>query len=167
MRRSKGPDSRHMDAVLIAAPDSCRSDHSLSVCCSRLHSPRPPGARQGTQGLDTGSFLQAGFLSVSRTSSLSPQERSGGVGQYYRDTDTRAFYCVFFRLVRVEISFALKGIDLQAIHSREVPDCYSFQNTASVFVAQQPLSVLFPMAFVEEDEHLSVQTLEAAMPEQL
>ncbi|XP_031231621.1 mucolipin-2 isoform X2 [Mastomys coucha] len=34
----------------------------------------------------------------------------------------------FYRLVRVDISFALKGIDLQAVHSREVPDCYLFQN---------------------------------------
>lgn len=40
----------------------------------------------------------------------------------------------FYRLVRVDISFALKGIDLQAVHSREVPDCYLFQNKASVFV---------------------------------
>ncbi|ERE86693.1 mucolipin-2 [Cricetulus griseus] len=71
-------------------------------------------------------------------------------------TQAPFFRLDFYRLVRVEISFALKGIDLQAIHSREVPDCYSFQNTASVFVAQQPLSVLFPMAFVEEDEHLSI-----------
>nr|XP_021508823.1 mucolipin-2 [Meriones unguiculatus] len=35
----------------------------------------------------------------------------------------------FYRLVQVDLSFALKGIDLQAIHSREVPDCYIFQNT--------------------------------------
>ncbi|OBS63831.1 hypothetical protein A6R68_07630, partial [Neotoma lepida] len=35
-------------------------------------------------------------------------------------------------LVQVDISFTLKGIDLQAIHSREVPDCYSFHNTASI-----------------------------------
>ncbi|XP_055470331.1 mucolipin-2 isoform X2 [Psammomys obesus] len=35
----------------------------------------------------------------------------------------------FYRLVQVDISFALKGIDLQAIHSREIPDCYIFQNT--------------------------------------
>ncbi|KAB1269094.1 Mucolipin-2 [Camelus dromedarius] len=33
-------------------------------------------------------------------------------------------------LLQVEISFQLKGIDLQTIHSRELPDCYVFQNTA-------------------------------------
>ncbi|XP_027251716.1 mucolipin-2 isoform X2 [Cricetulus griseus] len=44
-------------------------------------------------------------------------------------TQAPFFRLDFYRLVRVEISFALKGIDLQAIHSREVPDCYSFQNT--------------------------------------
>ncbi|KAL1772135.1 mucolipin-2 isoform X2 [Sigmodon hispidus] len=41
---------------------------------------------------------------------------------------TSFFRLDFYRLVQVDISFALKGIDLQAIHSREVPDCYSFQN---------------------------------------
>ncbi|XP_055979378.1 mucolipin-2 isoform X2 [Sorex fumeus] len=35
----------------------------------------------------------------------------------------------FYRLLQVEISFHLKGIDLQTIHSRELPDCYVFQNT--------------------------------------
>lgn len=44
-------------------------------------------------------------------------------------TQTDFFRLDFYRLVQVDISFALKGIDLQAIHSREVPDCYSFQNT--------------------------------------
>ncbi|KAL6049265.1 hypothetical protein STEG23_007081 [Scotinomys teguina] len=44
-------------------------------------------------------------------------------------TQTSFFMLDFYRLVQVDISFALRGIDLQAIHSREVPDCYSFQNT--------------------------------------
>ncbi|XP_073213309.1 mucolipin-2 isoform X2 [Lepidochelys kempii] len=35
----------------------------------------------------------------------------------------------FYRLIQVEISFQLKGIDLQTIHARELPDCYAFQNT--------------------------------------
>uniref|UniRef100_A0A8C8VF18 Mucolipin 2 n=1 Tax=Pelusios castaneus TaxID=367368 RepID=A0A8C8VF18_9SAUR len=35
----------------------------------------------------------------------------------------------FYRLIQVEISFKLKGIDLQTIHARELPDCYAFQNT--------------------------------------
>ncbi|XP_050016178.1 mucolipin-2 [Alexandromys fortis] len=44
-------------------------------------------------------------------------------------TQTAFFRLDFYRLVQVDISFALRGIDLQAIHSREVPDCYSFRNT--------------------------------------
>uniref|UniRef100_A0A8C3SJD0 Mucolipin extracytosolic domain-containing protein n=1 Tax=Chelydra serpentina TaxID=8475 RepID=A0A8C3SJD0_CHESE len=36
---------------------------------------------------------------------------------------------LLFRLIQVEISFQLKGIDLQTIHARELPDCYAFQNT--------------------------------------
>nr|XP_020039662.1 mucolipin-2 [Castor canadensis] len=39
------------------------------------------------------------------------------------------FRLEFYRLLQVEISFHLKGIDLQAIHSRELPDCYVFRNT--------------------------------------
>ncbi|KAM5256342.1 mucolipin-2 [Ctenodactylus gundi] len=39
------------------------------------------------------------------------------------------FRLEFYRLLQVEISFCLKGIDLQTIHSRELPDCYVFQNT--------------------------------------
>ncbi|EHB18033.1 Mucolipin-2 [Heterocephalus glaber] len=42
------------------------------------------------------------------------------------------FRLEFYRLLQVEISFHLKGIDLQTIHSRELPDCYVFQNTASI-----------------------------------
>ncbi|KFO28044.1 Mucolipin-2 [Fukomys damarensis] len=44
------------------------------------------------------------------------------------------FRLEFYRLLQVEISFHLKGIDLQTIHSRELPDCYVFQNTASAFI---------------------------------
>ncbi|XP_047414974.1 mucolipin-2 isoform X2 [Sciurus carolinensis] len=38
------------------------------------------------------------------------------------------FRLEFYRLLQVEISFHLKGIDLQTIHSRELPDCYIFRN---------------------------------------
>ncbi|XP_042534466.1 mucolipin-2 isoform X1 [Dipodomys spectabilis] len=38
------------------------------------------------------------------------------------------FKLEFYRLLQVEISFHLKGIDLQAIQSRELPDCYVFRN---------------------------------------
>jgi len=46
--------------------------------------------------------------------------------------------CVFihflktFRLIQVKISFKLKGVALQTIHARELPDCYAFQNTVSI-----------------------------------
>ncbi|KAF0877601.1 MCLN2 protein, partial [Crocuta crocuta] len=40
------------------------------------------------------------------------------------------FRLEFYRLLQVEISFHLKGIDLQTIHSRELPDCYVFHNMA-------------------------------------
>uniref|UniRef100_A0A8D0DV09 Mucolipin TRP cation channel 2 n=1 Tax=Salvator merianae TaxID=96440 RepID=A0A8D0DV09_SALMN len=39
------------------------------------------------------------------------------------------FSLEFYRLIQVEISFKLKGIDLQTIHARELPDCYEFENT--------------------------------------
>lgn len=37
------------------------------------------------------------------------------------------------RLIQVEVSFKLKGIALQTIHARELPDCYAFQNTVSEY----------------------------------
>ncbi|KAG8132594.1 hypothetical protein E2320_010444, partial [Naja naja] len=39
------------------------------------------------------------------------------------------FNLEFYRLIQVEIYFKLKGIDLQTIHTRELPDCYKFENT--------------------------------------
>ncbi|KAM8788060.1 mucolipin-2 [Rhynchonycteris naso] len=39
------------------------------------------------------------------------------------------FRLEFYRLLQIKISFPLKGIDLQTILSRELPDCYIFQNT--------------------------------------
>ncbi|XP_072275681.1 mucolipin-2 isoform X2 [Pyxicephalus adspersus] len=38
------------------------------------------------------------------------------------------FSLEFYRLIKVEISFRLKGIDLQTIRVRELPDCYVFHN---------------------------------------
>ncbi|XP_073501368.1 mucolipin-2 [Phyllobates terribilis] len=38
------------------------------------------------------------------------------------------FNLEFYRLIKVEISFRLKGIDLQTIRVRELPDCYVFHN---------------------------------------
>ncbi|KAG8555245.1 hypothetical protein GDO81_017639 [Engystomops pustulosus] len=38
------------------------------------------------------------------------------------------FNLEFYRLIKVEISFRLKGIDLQTIRARELPDCYVFHN---------------------------------------
>ncbi|XP_075471762.1 mucolipin-2 isoform X3 [Ascaphus truei] len=38
------------------------------------------------------------------------------------------FNLEFYRLIKVEISFKLKGIDLQTIRVRELPDCYMFHN---------------------------------------
>ncbi|XP_066480267.1 mucolipin-2 [Tiliqua scincoides] len=46
------------------------------------------------------------------------------------DLKNSSFFSLeFYRLVEVQISFKLKGIDLQTIHSRELPDCYEFENT--------------------------------------
>eukprot|EP00079_Xenopus_tropicalis_P008544 XP_002931739.2 PREDICTED: mucolipin-2 isoform X1 [Xenopus tropicalis] len=38
------------------------------------------------------------------------------------------FYLELYRLIKVEISFKLKGIDLQTMRVRELPDCYVFHN---------------------------------------
>ncbi|XP_075413878.1 mucolipin-2 isoform X2 [Tenrec ecaudatus] len=46
-----------------------------------------------------------------------------------QDWKNSSFFTLeFYRLLQVEISFHLKGIDLQTVQSRELPDCYVFQN---------------------------------------
>nr|XP_056700401.1 mucolipin-2 [Euleptes europaea] len=46
------------------------------------------------------------------------------------DLKNSSFFSLeFYRLIEVKLSFKLKGIDLQTIHTRELPDCYEFQNT--------------------------------------
>ncbi|XP_029803652.1 mucolipin-2 isoform X1 [Suricata suricatta] len=53
-----------------------------------------------------------------------------GLSMYPQEWKNSSFFRLeFYRLLQVEISFHLKGIDLQTIHSRELPDCYVFHNT--------------------------------------
>lgn len=44
----------------------------------------------------------------------------------WRGNNASFFELDFYRLVDIEITFALKGINLQTIRSRELPDCYTF-----------------------------------------
>uniref|UniRef100_A0A3Q1FDV7 Mucolipin TRP cation channel 2 n=1 Tax=Acanthochromis polyacanthus TaxID=80966 RepID=A0A3Q1FDV7_9TELE len=41
----------------------------------------------------------------------------------------RPTFLLFFRLINVKLTFQLKGINLQTVRSRELPDCYSFYVT--------------------------------------
>ncbi|KAK0143385.1 Mucolipin-2 [Merluccius polli] len=42
-------------------------------------------------------------------------------------TENASFFSLeFYRLVDIEITFYLKGINLQSVRARELPDCYSF-----------------------------------------
>ncbi|XP_059545003.1 mucolipin-2 [Myotis daubentonii] len=53
-----------------------------------------------------------------------------GLSKNTEDWKNSSFFRLeFYRLLQVEISFHLKGIDLQTMLSRELPDCYVFQNT--------------------------------------
>ncbi|KFQ38848.1 Mucolipin-2, partial [Mesitornis unicolor] len=56
-----------------------------------------------------------------------PQELAGKKAEL--KLNSSFFSLDFYRLIQVEISFKLKGIALQTIHARELPDCYAFQNT--------------------------------------
>ncbi|KAM9621248.1 mucolipin-2 isoform 3-T3 [Morphnus guianensis] len=58
---------------------------------------------------------------------LKPQELAGKNAEL--KLNSSFFNLEFYRLIQVEISFKLKGIALQTIHARELPDCYAFQNT--------------------------------------
>ncbi|KAF4793095.1 hypothetical protein TURU_114851 [Turdus rufiventris] len=58
---------------------------------------------------------------------LKPKELTGKEAEL--KLNSSFFNLEFYRLIQVEISFRLKGIALQTIHARELPDCYAFQNT--------------------------------------
>ncbi|KAM9543882.1 mucolipin-2 isoform 3-T3 [Guaruba guarouba] len=58
---------------------------------------------------------------------LKPQELAGKKAEL--KLNSSFFSLEFYRLIQVEITFKLKGIALQTIHARELPDCYAFQNT--------------------------------------
>ncbi|KAM9797407.1 mucolipin-2 isoform 3-T3 [Syngnathus typhle] len=49
---------------------------------------------------------------------------------YQWKTNNASFFDLdFYRLVDVKVTFTLKGINLQTVRSREMPDCYSFSIT--------------------------------------
>nr|XP_020452374.1 mucolipin-2 isoform X2 [Monopterus albus] len=47
----------------------------------------------------------------------------------WRAHNSSFFDLEFYRLIDIKITFQLKGINLQTVHSRELPDCYSFYVT--------------------------------------
>ncbi|XP_068808747.1 mucolipin-2 isoform X5 [Struthio camelus] len=61
---------------------------------------------------------------------LKPQELASKKAEL--KLNSSFFNLEFYRLIQVEISFKLKGIALQTIHARELPDCYVFQNTITL-----------------------------------
>ncbi|KAG8519494.1 LOW QUALITY PROTEIN: Mucolipin-2, partial [Galemys pyrenaicus] len=71
-------------------------------------------------------------LEFYRLKSPSPGNEDGDSREEMQNDDNLYLVvCFLFRLLQVEISFHLKGIDLQTIHSRELPDCYIiFDNKA-------------------------------------
>nr|XP_019936716.1 PREDICTED: mucolipin-2 [Paralichthys olivaceus] len=50
-------------------------------------------------------------------------------GNLQRTYNSSFFNLDFYRLVDIKITFQLKGINLQTVRSRELPDCYSFYVT--------------------------------------
>ncbi|KAM8744679.1 mucolipin-2 isoform 1-T1 [Acanthopagrus schlegelii] len=47
----------------------------------------------------------------------------------WKTQNSSFFHLDFYRLVDIKITFQLKGINLQTVRSRELPDCYSFYVT--------------------------------------
>ncbi|XP_076135002.1 mucolipin-2 isoform X2 [Alosa pseudoharengus] len=56
--------------------------------------------------------------------SLDPQRMAS-----WKKDNASFFNLDFYRLIDMEISFQLKGINLQTVRSRELPDCYTFSGT--------------------------------------
>ncbi|XP_054869875.1 mucolipin-2 [Amphiprion ocellaris] len=48
---------------------------------------------------------------------------------HWRTQNSSFFQLDFYRLVDIKLTFQLKGINLQTVRSRELPDCYSFYVT--------------------------------------
>ncbi|XP_073401026.1 mucolipin-2 isoform X2 [Dendrobates tinctorius] len=59
---------------------------------------------------------------------LEPPELLANSPPQDRAINSSFFNLEFYRLLKVEISFRLKGINLQTIRVRELPDCYVFHN---------------------------------------
>uniref|UniRef100_UPI00398E4D0D mucolipin-2-like n=1 Tax=Pristiophorus japonicus TaxID=55135 RepID=UPI00398E4D0D len=57
---------------------------------------------------------------------------AGNVSEGWRVSKSTFFHLEFYRLILVEISFKLNGIDLQTIRYNELPDCYEFLITRFV-----------------------------------
>ncbi|RMC08526.1 hypothetical protein DUI87_14772 [Hirundo rustica rustica] len=79
--------------------------------------------------IESGLLLYAALTSFARSECilLKPKELTDKKAEL--KLNSSFFNLEFYRLIQVEISFKLKGIALQTIHARELPDCYAFQNT--------------------------------------
>ncbi len=63
-----------------------------------------------------------------------------------------AMFCLKNRLVDIEITFALKGINLQTVRSHELPDCYQFfVKVRSIFGDKNPVTSI--LACITESIH--------------
>lgn len=64
------------------------------------------------------------------------------------------------RLIDVEISFQIKGINLQTVRARELPDCYTFSGVVSLVSYSKCACVcMYSMsALVVSLSHLHIDT---------
>ncbi|XP_067845916.1 mucolipin-2-like isoform X2 [Heptranchias perlo] len=89
--------------------------------CKQLYSKDIPVPSSGKQTVDP--RVETDCMNIE------PIAATSNILEQWKVTNSSFFDLEFYRLIRIEISFKLKGIDLQTIRNNELPDCYEFMIT--------------------------------------
>ncbi|XP_068879056.1 mucolipin-2 isoform X1 [Aphelocoma coerulescens] len=109
---------RHLKNISLGTLGYEHEESGLKICKQQY--------KRGTM-LPSNDTLNIDVSTETECILLKPKELTGKKAEL--KLSSSFFNLEFYRLIQVEISFKLKGIALQTIHARELPDCYAFQNT--------------------------------------
>ncbi|XP_041339100.1 mucolipin-2 [Pyrgilauda ruficollis] len=109
---------RHLKNISLGTLGYEHEESGLKICKQQY--------KRGTM-LPSNDTLSIDVSTETECILLKPKELTGKKVEL--KLNSSFFNLEFYRLIQVEISFKLKGIALQTIHARELPDCYAFQNT--------------------------------------
>ncbi|XP_048169495.1 mucolipin-2 isoform X4 [Corvus hawaiiensis] len=109
---------RHLKNISLGTLGYEHEESGLKICKQQY--------KRGTM-LPSNDTLNIDVSTETECILLKPKELTGKKAEL--KLNSSFFNLEFYRLIQLEISFKLKGIALQTIHARELPDCYAFQNT--------------------------------------